>query len=212
MKKWIICIACLFAGMAGTSAQESVNWSIKVGAGMTSWMGSKAEGKSALLNPKIEVGMDIPLNGLVSFQTGLAWASKGAHYKVNNRKIKVNQNYFQVPMLAAFHLGTDSDFDLVLTGGIYAAYGAHGKSETKLGDDLQLTWNTFEGATVEGTGLPTLGRINDVNRFDTGLQAGMSFDFSEYFIGVDGEFGLTRIAGSGSPRNLGIYLVVGYKF
>lgn len=212
MKRWIVYVLCLFAFLAETAAQESVNWSLKVGAGMTSWMGQGVDGRSAILNPKVGVGMDIPLNGLVSFQTGLTWASKGANYKIKGQKIKVNQNYFQMPMLAAFHLGTESDFDLVLTGGAYVGYGAKGKSETKLGDDLQLTWNTFDGATVEGSGLPMLGHINDVNRFDVGAQIGMAFDFTRYFIGVDGEFGLTKIAGSGSPRNVGIYMVVGYVF
>lgn len=47
------------------------------------WMGKDAGDSSPLFNQKVGVGIDVPLSGLVSFQTGLYWASKGASIDVD---------------------------------------------------------------------------------------------------------------------------------
>ena len=117
MKKFLLMMVCLFS-MLTVTAQTKVTWSMELGLGMSTWMGKDANGSNPLFNPKVGVGIDVPLTGLVSFQTGLSWVSKGASYKENGTDITVDQNYFEMPLLAAFHVGTACKFDMVFTAGL----------------------------------------------------------------------------------------------
>ena len=63
----MLCILSFFPAVA----QNKVQWGMEVGAGMSAWMGKNADGSKPLFNPKVGVTLDIPLNWLVSFQTGL---------------------------------------------------------------------------------------------------------------------------------------------
>lgn len=215
MKKLILMVVCILSAFAAT-AQSKVTWSMEVGAGMSAWMGNDADGSNALFNPKVGVGIDIPLTGLVSFKTGLNWVSKGASYKtqvadllsenVSVSKVKVNQNYFQMPFLAAFHVGTPSNFDMVFTVGPYIAYGISGKSETEI-DALTVSWDTFDDLKISNVKM-----AEGFNEFDAGLQAGIALDFRKWTLGVDGDFGLCKIASKTSAYNFGFFVKVGYKF
>lgn len=195
------------------AAQTKISWNMQLGLGVSTWMGKDANGAKGLFNPKIGVGIDIPLTSLISFQSGLSWVSKGASYDTTgdilaydgDLKTKVNQNYFQMPLLAAFHLGTGSNFDLILKTGGYLAYGVCGKSEIEY-DDITVGWNTFGDSKVKGVKLPGL------HRFDAGVITGVDFDFSTWFVGCEGEFGFCKVAKGDSPRNFAFYVNVGYKF
>ena len=204
MKKLVLLVVCICSMLAAT-AQTKVTWSMELGLGMSTWMGEGADGSNPLFNPKVGVGIDVPLTGLVSFQTGLTWASKGASHKEAGQKITVNQNYFEMPLLAAFHVGTACNFDMVFTAGPYLAYGVNGKSSVEL-DDLTASWNSFGESMIEGQ------IYEGLNRFDAGLQAGVALDFTKWTVGLDGEFGLCKVASGKSPRNLAFFFTVGYKF
>ncbi|WP_300726824.1 porin family protein [uncultured Bacteroides sp.] len=228
MKKLILLIALVCSVMCA-KAQTGVTWSAELGLGASGWMGNGAGNSNALFNPRVGVKLDIPLSGLLSFQTGLYWVSKGASYKdevftestdgyhKESSKQKVNQNYFQMPLLAAFHLGTASNFDLVLTVGPYIAYGVSGKTSIEIGD-AELTWDTFDDVRMpnELQGLlPSSGdgydTMEGLHRFDAGILAGIGFDFPEWTVGLNAEFGLTRIQ-SHAPRNIGFFASAAYKF
>lgn len=204
MRKLILCVVCILSALSA-SAQTKVTWSMELGLGMSTWMGSGSDGSNPLFNPKVGVGIDVPLSGLISFQTGLTWASKGASYKTDGYTTKVNQNYLEMPLLAAFHVGTAAKFDMVFTAGPYLAYGVNGKTDTEI-DDLTMSWNSFGDSRIEGK------EIDGLNRFDAGIQAGVGLDFTRWTVGLDGEFGLCRISGSNTPRNLAFFFTVGYKF
>lgn len=212
MKRCLLVLMCICTVlMAG--AQTKVGWSMKLGLGMSTWMGKDAGGSSALFNPKVGVGIDIPMTGLVSFQTGLMWESKGASYKAYSESteydVHSNQNYFQMPLLAAFHVGTPSNFDMVFTAGGYLAYGVKGKNELDV-DDMTYSWNTFGESKIPVNGSSQV--VKGANRFDAGLQAGIALDFPHWNIGLDGEFGLCKVIPDSKLRNLALYFVVGYKF
>ena len=115
-----------------------------VGIGMSGWMGDKPSGTNALFNPRVGISADIPLNGWFSFQPGLSWVSKGA--KIDD--MQVNQNYFQIPLMAAFHMSATDNFDFVFTAGPYIACGVNGKTEVET-DDITTSWKTFKDANVE---------------------------------------------------------------
>lgn len=202
MKKFLLMMVCLFS-MLTVTAQTKVTWSMELGLGMSTWMGKDANGSNPLFNPKVGVGIDVPLTGLVSFQTGLSWVSKGASYKENGTNITVDQNYFEMPLLAAFHVGTACKFDMVFTAGPYLALGVNGKVSHEI-DDVTTSWGTFDDVKAQSW--------NGLKRFDAGLQGGVALDFPKWTVGLDGEFGLCKIASGAAPRNLAFFFTVGYKF
>lgn len=202
MKKFLLMMVCLFS-MLTVTAQTKVTWSMELGLGMSTWMGKDANGSNPLFNPKVGVGIDVPLTGLVSFQTGLSWVSKGASYKENGTDITVDQNYFEMPLLAAFHVGTACKFDMVFTAGPYLALGVNGKVSHEI-DDVTTSWGTFDDVKSQSW--------NGLKRFDAGLQGGVALDFPKWTVGLDGEFGLCKIASGAAPRNLAFFFTVGYKF
>lgn len=87
MRKLILCIVCIFSALCA-SAQTKVTWSMELGLGMSTWMGNGSDGSNPMFNPKVGVGIDVPLSGLVSFQTGLTWLPKEPviKWKVIRRK------------------------------------------------------------------------------------------------------------------------------
>lgn len=217
MKKLILLVVCI-CSMFTATAQTKVTWSMELGLGMSTWMGKNADGSNPLFNTKVGVGLDVPLTGLVSFQTGLAWVSKGVSLDVDLTgadlgmgteigvvDAHVNQNYFEMPLLAAFHVGTASNFDMVFTVGPYLAYGVNGKTSVDV-DDLSVSVNSFGDSEVLGQ------KIEGLNRFDAGLQAGVALDFAKWTVGLDGEFGFCKIASGKSPKNLAFFFTAGYKF
>jgi hypothetical protein len=195
------------------AAQTKVTWSMELGLGMSTWMGKDAGDSSPLFNQKVGVGIDVPLSGLVSFQTGLYWASKGASIDEyfewdNTQRVvnkHVNQNYFEMPLLAAFHVGTAANFDMVFTAGPYLAYGVNGKRNIDI-DDLTVSYNTFGESKIEGEIVPGL------RRFDAGVMAGVALDFKRWTVGLDGEFGCCKLASNSKTRNLAFFFTAGYKF
>ena len=212
MKKIILMLVCVFTTLSAV-AQTRIAWSMELGLGVSTWMGKNADGAEGLFNPKIGVGIDIPMTNLVSFQSGLTWVSKGASYKTDvdftdyshSQEVKVNQNYFQMPLLAAFHLGTGSNFDLVLKAGPYLAVGVCGKTEVEY-DDLTLGWKTFGDSTIDNVKIPGL------HRFDAGIITGADIDFPTWYVGCDAEFGICKLSSGDAPHNFAFFVNVGYKF
>ena len=99
MKRLFLLAVCMLS-MLAVSAQMRPALTFEFGLGMSGWMGDKPSGTNALFNPRVGISADIPLNEWFSFQPGLSWVSKGA--KIDD--MQVNQNYFQVPLMAAFHM------------------------------------------------------------------------------------------------------------
>jgi hypothetical protein len=209
-------IACIVAGLfvaLTMAAQTKVTWSMELGLGMSTWMGKDAGDSSPLFNQKVGVGIDVPLSGLVSFQTGLYWASKGAsideYFEWDNTQSvvnkHVNQNYFEMPLLAAFHVGTAANFDMVFTAGPYLAYGVNGKCSTDI-EDLTVSYSTFGDSKIKGEINPGL------HRFDAGVMVGVALDFERWTVGLDGEFGCCKLASNSKTRNLAFFFTAGYKF
>lgn len=212
MKKIVCIVAGLFMALT-MAAQTKVTWSMELGLGMSTWMGKDAGNSSPLFNQKVGVGIDVPLSGLVSFQTGLYWASKGASMDVtyedagvrNVMDMHVNQNYFEMPLLAAFHVGTAANFDMVFTAGPYLAYGVNGKCSTDI-EDLTVSYSTFGDSKINGEINPGL------HRFDAGVMVGVALDFERWTVGLDGEFGCCKLASNSKTRNLAFFFTAGYKF
>ena len=180
------------------SAQTQVNWSVKLGLGFSNWMGDGSEDAKAKFDYKIGVGADVPINGFWSFQTGLNLVTKGVKSDYDNIDITVNQRYLELPLMAALHLGTTNNFDVVLKVGPYLAYGIGGKIKAQEGE-------------VE-TSVKTFGDAADIRRFDAGLGFGVDFDFRKWVIGADTQLGLTKLQKGDAPHNISFFVTAGYKF
>lgn len=197
----MVSVLCTLA----VAAQTKVTWSMELGLGMSTWMGNGSSHTNPIFSPKVGVGIDIPLTGLVSFQTGLTWVSKGTKAELLGQNVQVNQNYFQMPLLAAFHVGALSSFDMVFTAGPYLAYGVNGKTEYEV-DDVTTSWSTFGNSKINGV------ENDGLDRLDAGIQIGAAMDFPRWTVGIDGDFSFVRVAQKGSPYNLAFYLTCAYKF
>ena len=180
MKKLFLLAVCMLS-MLTVSAQMRPTMMFEVGIGMSGWTGDAAKGSNAIFNPRVGVTADVPLNEWFSFQPGLSWVSKGA--KMEN-DVKVNQNYFQVPLMAAFHMRATDSFDLVFTAGPYVAVGVNGKTEYEQ-NDVTTSWKTFKDA--DGVGW------DGFRRFDAGIGVGVALDFPHWIVGVDADFGLCKV-------------------
>ena len=205
MKKLLLLVLCAFSVIL-VNAQTKVNWGLELGLGMSTWMGDGSDGAKAMFNPNVGVKLDIPLTGLVSFQTGLTYASKGVKSKkVDGVRAYINQNYLEMPLLAAYHLGTGKNFDVVLAAGPYPACGVGGKVEVE-SNDVTVSWSTFKSVDNQ-----TEMYWKGLRRFDAGIRLGGGLDFDHWQVGLNGEFGLCRVVEKG-PRNLTIFATVGFKF
>lgn len=200
MKRLFLLAVCMLS-MLAVSAQMRPALTFEVGIGMSGWMGDKPSGTNALFNPRVGISADIPLNEWFSFQPGLSWVSKGA--KIDD--MQVNQNYFQIPLMAAFHMSATDNFDFVFTAGPYIACGVNGKTEVET-DDITTSWKTFKDANVERVQV-----WEGLRRFDVGIGIGAALDFPHWIVGVDADFGLCKIYEKG-PRNFDLFFTAGFKF
>lgn len=211
MKKLFLLAVCMLS-MLTVSAQMRPTMMFEVGIGMSGWTGDAAKGSNAIFNPRVGVTADVPLNEWFSFQPGLSWVSKGAKMDVPAQitqlvdcdDMTINQNYFQVPLMAAFHMRATDNFDLVFTAGPYIAVGVNGKTEIKI-DDVTASWKTFKDAKVMNY------ELDGFRRFDAGIGVGVALDFPHWIVGVDADFGLCKIYEKG-PRNFDLFFSAGFKF
>lgn len=208
MKRLFLLAVCMLS-MLAVSAQMRPALTFEVGIGMSGWMGDKPSGTNALFNPRVGISADIPLNEWFSFQPGLSWVSKGAKADIPLQGIKsnvqINQNYFQVPLMAAFHMRATDNFDFVFTAGPYIACGVNGKTEVET-DDITTSWKTFKDANVERVQV-----WEGLRRFDAGIGIGAALDFPHWVVGVDADFGLCKLYENG-PRNFDLFFSAGFKF
>lgn len=213
MKKLILMLICVLATLSA-SAQTKLNWSVNLGLGASTWMGDGADGTDGRFSSKFGVGLDIPMTNLISFRTGLYYATKGATMdadfdiegKSTTLDAKITQRYFQAPLLAAFHIGTGKNFDVVVSAGPYLAVGFGGKSQIEI-DDLSIEWSTFKDSKINGQEFS-----QGLHRFDAGIQTGLDFDFPNWVVGADAEFGLAKLSSGDAPRNFAFFVNVGFKF
>lgn len=188
------------------SAQTQVNWSVKAGLGFSNWMGDGTDGAKAKLGYKVGVGTDIPFNEMWSFQTGLNLVSKGVKGDIEeNMDVTVNQLYLELPLKAAIHLKTANNFDVVFNAGPYLAYGIGGKTKAEY-SGIEVSFDTFGKTTIEGEA------IEGLRRFDAGLGLGVAFDFARWFIGLDTQLGMVKLAEGDAPRNMSFFVTAGFKF
>ena len=179
------------------SAQEDSKITVKVGAGLSSVVGSDANDTKMTFAYKVGVSYDFGLSENFFIIPGIEFATKG--YKIKNDLIDKNlhMSYLQIPVFAAYKFPIADNMNLALKAGPYVSYGLFG-SDIKYGDEK---YNVFD-------------KDNGLKRFDAGVIAGVSLDFNQFMIGAEYSRGLTKLASSphSSQFNQAFGIVFGYKF
>jgi opacity protein-like surface antigen len=210
MKKVFLTVAILLGCNMLSMAQNSqtkdskVSWNVKAGMNISNWTGGEIEDTKAKVGFKIGAGMEYALDKTWSLQPSLFLTSKGAKVEEESN-VTVNQVYLELPVNLQARVPVADKTNILFAAGPYFAYGVGGK--------------TSGGASFDGidytASMNTFGE-NRFKRFDAGLGLGVSLEVSKVIVGLEGQFGLTKIgdgnASDGSPKNINFGVTVGYKF
>ena len=184
------------------SASAQVTWNSKLGLGFSSCTTSESdwEMKSHFVG-KLGVGIEYPVSPNLSIMPSLEFAMKGAK---GGSDEELSSTYIQVPVMAAYRLNLNKDWNITLKVGPYFAYALSGKYKFG-GYDFDIFSESDMGGS-EYTG----------DRFDAGIDVGLDFEYHRYVFGVEYEHGFInffpKMTGIPKVYNQAFYATVGYKF
>lgn len=175
------------------SAQEDSKLTVKAGIGLSSVVGSDADTKTTF-SYKVGLTYDWGVSDNFSVIPGIELVNKG--FKQDYIDGSINMMYLQIPILAAYKFNVSDDMKLVLKAGPYLSYGIFGSDIEFYGEGKINVFDSDEG----------------FNRFDAGLAAGVSLDFSQFTVGIEYSRGLTKLDSDLAQYNQAYGVVFGYKF
>lgn len=231
MKKSVLFIMLALFSVASFS--QITGWNAKVGMNVSNWTTDDLKAKVGF---RVGVGTEYAFNDMWSLQPSLFFSTKGAKMDSGemmgaSAKVTINQMYLELPVMAAARFNVAENTNLVVSAGPYLAYGVGGKTKTTVkmgGDEAKIKFNTFgdiDKVTLEYEGKSADISINDLenqsgqdlsgakglNRFDFGLGVGVALEYNKFIFGLDGQFGLTKLA-TDVGKNMNFAISVGYKF
>ncbi|QIU96221.1 porin family protein [Bacteroides faecium] len=231
MKKSVLFVLFALISVAGFS--QITGWNAKVGMNVSNWT---TDDMNAKVGFRVGVGTEYAFNDMWSLQPSLFFSTKGT--KADNgdfmgasAKVTVNQMYLELPVMAAARFSVADNTNLVISAGPYFAYGVGGKTKATVkmqGDEAKVKFNTFgdiDKVTLEYNGQSADVSIKDLedetgedlsgakglDRFDFGLGVGVALEYNKFIVGLDGQFGLTKLQ-TGGGKNMNFAISVGYKF
>ncbi len=175
------------------SAQDDSKWTVKAGVGLSSVVGSDTDTKNVFAY-KVGATYDLGLSENFSIIPGLEFATKGYTSDVVDGNISMS--YLQIPIHAAYKFPLSDNMKLVVKAGPYIAYGL-------FGSDIEL----YGGGKTN-----VFDSDGGFNRFDAGVNGGVSVDFGVFTIGAEYSRGLTKLDSDVDAYNQAFGLVFGYKF
>lgn len=211
MKKGLIFV--LFALVSIVSFSQ-ISWNAKVGMNMSNL--TDVDDSSMKIGYNVGVGMEYQISDMWSIQPSLMLTTKGAKtdlsvsesgYSVKTEET-YNPMYLELPIMAAARFAVSDNMNIVVSAGPYLAYGIGGKYKNEVSASYQgETESVTEKSDIFGKdGL-------DAKRFDFGLGVGVALEINKFFVGLNGEFGLTKLTdGDNAPKNTNFSIGVGYKF
>ena len=207
MKKLFTIMLVLIVSL---TASAQITWNVKLGGGFAMCTGDVENTKNIFVS-KVGVGLEMPLSHSLSLMPSLEFAIKGtktsfegyAYDKYYNLEETFTPMYIQLPVVCAYRLNLNTDWNIVFKAGPYFAYGIKGDYKLK------------EKNSGESSDNFDLFSDGDAKRFDIGIDAGIDFEYHRFVIGLEYEKGFSSFAASGSDSdiyNQAAYLTVGYKF
>lgn len=199
----------VFAMAMTMSVSAQITWNVKLGGGFAMCAGGNDEGdmKGKIVG-KLGVGLEMPLSHNLSLMPSFEIALKGTKWSFNDYGLEYEENYspiyLQIPILGAYRLNINDDWNLTIKAGPYFAYGISGNVDAKASYDGE---SASDDADLFGD--------LDAKRFDAGIDVGVDFEYHRFVFGLEYERGFTSFAPSGSDvdiYNQAAYVTVGYKF
>lgn len=175
------------------SAQEDSKFTVKVGGGLSSVVGSDADTKT-IFSYKVGASYDWGLSEHFSIMPGLEFATKG--FKSDGIDGNISMSYLQIPIFAAYKFNISDGKKLVVKAGPYVSYGLFGSD---------IEW-------YDGSSTNIFDSDEGFDRFDAGIIAGVSFEFNQFVVGLEYSRGLKKLDSDYSEFNQAYGIVFGYKF
>lgn len=208
MKKLLVLVFAMATTMA---ASAQVTWNAKLGGGLAFCAGMNDDGDTkAKFVGKIGVGLEYPLTANFSFMPSLEFAMKGTKWEASEYysgyKVSVEETYsplyVQIPVLGAYRLNLNNDWNMTLKASPYFAYGISGKVDA-----------TASVSGVSASDDADLFSDLDAKRFDAGIEVGLDFEYHRFVFGLEYERGFISFAPADeNVYNQAVYVTVGYKF
>lgn len=219
MKKILLSIFAV-AATFGAFAQDGSGFGAKLGMNVSSLSFSEdfeGEDTGSLTGINVGVFYDMEISESFYIQPGLSYTTRGGKQEYSeedySETYKYKLGYLQVPVLASYRFAIGDTSKLAINVGPTFGYAISGKckwEDTDLGESEEGDYNLFE--EEEGYESP-------YKRFEVGLNIGVEYQFSKYFVGVNWEKGLTnvyedKIEGFDdyTAKNSAFTFNVGYKF
>ena len=202
-----------FAMAMTMAASAQITWNAKLGGGLAFCAGMNDEGDTkAKFVGKIGVGIEYPLSANFSLMPSIEVAMKGTKWEASTYYSGYNISleetysplYVQIPILGAYRLNLNNDWNITLKVGPYFAYGISGKVDAK---------GSSSGVTVSDDA--DLFSDLDAKRFDAGVDVGLDFEYHRFVFGLEYERGFISFAPDDADINVynqAVYATVGYKF
>lgn len=212
----LLCFALFVVMTLVASAQDQINWSLKAGVGIGNIIGNSMGSPKVKPAYKLGSSLECPFDKVWSLQTGLFFVSKGTNHVIVevdgfSAQAKVNALYLELPLMAAVRFAMNRNTKIIVSAGPYCAWGIGGKTKA-LGyrgpSSAVQNWSSeyvVEMNTFGDEGL-------DLRRLDYGIGMGMAVEYRHYVIGVDGQYGLSKLQKELNAKNLTGFVTVGYKF
>ncbi len=224
MKKLFVVTIVLFSILSAKA--QNVDVFVKGGIGLSNWIGNDAGGLDPKFSSRVGVGLDVHGKKVWGIRTGLNFAVMGmsfnpdyilSGYSRQDIDCKVNQMYFELPLMTTATVGLNDNVDMVIGFGPYMAAGIGGKTSASV--DL-------DGKYIS-VGADTFGNEDDgnfdVKRFDLGLGVDFNFEIKRIIFGLDMRFGFIKLVDkrtyetlrfvmNSEVRNFSSCIVVGYRF
>ncbi len=219
MRKLLIVILVMFSAIElsaqvrfwdGSTPDKTVTIGPRLGLNISTVGGSGVDG----VDPKagLFVGGEVDFNIVRSFSinTGLFFTGKGCKTSVTagvddmlfDVDERVTANFLQLPIYASYRLNFTEDTQLQVFFGPYFECGVYGKYTVQLSD---AGWENDTSTDI----------FNDelgFHRFQVGIGAGVAVTWSNFYLGVQGQFGATEIAKDADARWNTCTIALGYNF
>ena len=183
-----VCVAMLAA-----AASAQITWNTKGGFGVATIYGGDIPGKKIHIVGKAGAGIEYPLGSNWSLMPSLEIAWKGMKDEMDDYKETLDLLYAQVPVVAAYRINLSDSWNITLKAGPYFAYAL------------------YNNLKFEYAGQSDNEKL-DVNKFDTGLDVGVDFEYHKFVFGVEAEMGFLKLIDQINAKNLAFYATVGWKF
>lgn len=203
MKKSLIVMLLTFVS---TASFAQLSWNAKVGMNISNWSGKSVEDSKARVGFKVGMGAEYAFTDMWSVQPSLFFSTKGAKKTISaensSASVKVNEMYLELPVNAQARFAITDGINITVAAGPYFAVGVGGKK--KISAETGSFYVSGDKKTFGDDGF---------DRFDFGLGLGLGAEFGRIMVGLDGQWGLTRLAScDNAPKNINFSVTLGYKF